>query len=97
MVWKAIQELENEGKKAAAVFITSPTYHGICSNLSEISELCHSRRIPLIVDEAHGAHFGFHSELSNSALQQGADINVQSTHKVLCSLSHLCCTCRAIL
>ncbi|KAG5139402.1 hypothetical protein JHK84_033170 [Glycine max] len=87
VVLKAIQELEMEGKKAAAVFITSPTYHGICSNLSEISELCHSHKIPLLVDEAHGAHFGFHTELPNSALQQGADLTVQSTHKVLCSLT----------
>lgn len=86
-VLKAMQELEKEGKKAAAVFITSPTYHGICSDLSEISELCHSHKIPLIVDEAHGAHLGFHSELPNSALQQGADLAVQSTHKVLCSLT----------
>ncbi|MED6159005.1 hypothetical protein PIB30_038314 [Stylosanthes scabra] len=86
-VLKAIQELEREGKKAAAVFITSPTYHGICSSLSEISELCHSHKIPLVVDEAHGAHLGFHSELPNSALQQGADLTVQSTHKVLSSLT----------
>jgi arginine/lysine/ornithine decarboxylase len=86
-VLSAIQELELEGKKAAAVFITSPTYHGICSNLSDISELCHYRKIPLIVDEAHGAHLGFHSELPSSALQQGADLTVQSTHKVLCSLT----------
>ncbi|KAL5055797.1 hypothetical protein RYX36_036479 [Vicia faba] len=86
-VLNAIQELELEGKKAAAVFITSPTYHGICSNLREISELCHSRKIPLIVDEAHGAHLGFNSELPRSALQQGADLAVQSTHKVLSSLT----------
>ncbi|XP_052108299.1 uncharacterized protein LOC107458699 isoform X2 [Arachis duranensis] len=86
-VLKVIQELEREGKKPAAVFITSPTYHGICCSLSEISELCHSHKIPLIVDEAHGAHLGFHSELPNSALQQGADLTVQSTHKVLCSLT----------
>ncbi|KAE9593315.1 putative arginine decarboxylase [Lupinus albus] len=86
-VLKAMQELEREGKKAAAVFITSPTYHGICSNLREISELCHSRKIPFIVDEAHGGHLGFHSEFPNSALQQGADLTVQSTHKVLCSLT----------
>ncbi|KAK2435667.1 arginine decarboxylase [Trifolium repens] len=86
-VLNAIQELELEGKKAAAVFNTSPTYHGICSNLNDISELCHSRKIPLIVDEAHGAHLGFHSELPSSALQQGADLTIQSTHKVLCSLT----------
>lgn len=86
-VEEAIKELELKGHKAAAVFVTSPTYHGICSNLSEISKLCHSHGIPLIVDEAHGAHLGFHPKLPQSALQQGADIAVQSTHKVLCSLT----------
>ncbi|CAJ2679119.1 unnamed protein product [Trifolium pratense] len=86
-VLNAIQELELDGKKAAAVFITSPTYHGVCSNLSDISELCHSQKIPLIVDEAHGAHLGFHPKLPSSALQQGADLIVQSTHKVLCSFT----------
>lgn len=87
MVEKAIRELELEGRKPAAVFITSPTYHGICSNLKEISSLCHLHDIPLIVDEAHGAHFGFHPHLPISALHQGADMAVQSTHKVLCSLA----------
>ncbi|KAF7822314.1 Arginine decarboxylase [Senna tora] len=86
-VLQAIQELERAGHEAAAVLITSPTYHGICSSLDEISELCHSHKIPLIVDEAHGAHLGFHPKLPNSALQQGADLAVQSTHKVLCSLT----------
>lgn len=86
-VQNAIEELEMEGRNAAAVFVTSPTYQGICSNLSKISRICHSREIPLIVDEAHGAHLGFHPQLPNSALQQGADLAVQSTHKVLCSLT----------
>ncbi|KAF8389481.1 hypothetical protein HHK36_026176 [Tetracentron sinense] len=86
-VEKAIKELEMDDQKAAAVLVTSPTYHGICSNLSEIAKLCHSCGIPLIVDEAHGAHLGFHPELPNSALEQGADLAVQSTHKVLCSLT----------
>ncbi|KAI5659283.1 hypothetical protein M9H77_28076 [Catharanthus roseus] len=86
-VEKAIKELETEGRKAAAVFIVSPTYHGICSDLASISQICHSRNIPLIVDEAHGAHFKFHHQLPNSALHQGADLSIQSTHKVLSSLS----------
>ncbi|KAI5441391.1 hypothetical protein KIW84_010745 [Lathyrus oleraceus] len=47
----------------------------------QISEICHSGKIPLIVDEAHGAHLGFHPKLPRSALQQGADLTVQSTHK----------------
>ncbi|OMO77964.1 hypothetical protein COLO4_24913 [Corchorus olitorius] len=86
-VEQAIKELQMEGEKVAAVFITSPTYHGICSNLTDISKLCHSYGIPVIVDEAHGAHLGFHHKLPLSALQQGADLAVQSTHKVLCSLT----------
>ncbi|CAN1799201.1 Arginine decarboxylase, partial [Linum perenne] len=76
-----------EGQRTGAVLITSPTYHGICSNLSEIARICHSFGVPLIVDEAHGAHIGFHPEMPSSALQQGADLAVQSTHKVLCSLT----------
>ncbi|KAL2458193.1 Arginine decarboxylase [Forsythia ovata] len=83
----AMEELYLEGRKVAAVFVTSPTYNGICSKLSEISHLCHSYGIPLIVDEAHGAHFKFHSAMPNTALEQGADIAIQSTHKVLTSLT----------
>ncbi|KAM0014242.1 putative arginine decarboxylase [Helianthus debilis subsp. tardiflorus] len=87
-VEKAMKELDSEGRKASAVFITSPTYNGICSNLKDIAVLCHFQNIPLIVDEAHGAHLRFHkSLLPLSALHQGADISIQSTHKVLGSLT----------
>ncbi|XP_073062683.1 LOW QUALITY PROTEIN: uncharacterized protein [Primulina eburnea] len=86
-VQKAIKELEMERRKPAAVLIVSPSYHGICCNIDAISKLCHTHKIPVIVDEAHGAHFGFHQQLPSSALAQGADLVVQSTHKVLCSLT----------
>ncbi|XP_011077895.2 uncharacterized protein LOC105161781 [Sesamum indicum] len=86
-VKSAIRESKASGRKVGAVFVTSPTYNGICSNLSEISKVCHSQGIPLIVDEAHGAHFKFHPEMPKTALDQGADISIQSTHKVLCSFS----------
>lgn len=66
-----------------AVMVVSPTYHGICTNLTEIAKYAHNYSIPLLVDEAHGAHFSFHSQLPLSALQAGADIAIQSTHKVL--------------
>lgn len=82
-----IKESKLEGRKVGAVFITSPTYNGICSELQQISDICHSHGIPLIVDEAHGAHFKFHPEMPKTALEQGADISIQSTHKVLCSFS----------
>lgn len=55
-VEKALSELEKEGQKAAAVFVTSPTYYAVCSDITELSQLSHCYRIPLIVDEAHGAH-----------------------------------------
>lgn len=68
---------------AKAVMVVSPTYHGICGDLKAIANLTHQYNIPLIVDEAHGAHFYFHSQLPPSALSLGADIAIQSTHKVL--------------
>lgn len=68
---------------AKAVMLLSPTYHGVCADVGAIAQLAHQSGIPLIVDEAHGAHFGFHPALPPSALSAGADVVIQSTHKVL--------------
>jgi arginine decarboxylase len=70
-----------------AVLLVSPTYHGICSEVGAIAELAHAHGIPLLVDEAHGPHFAFHPDLPTPALAQGANLVVQSTHKVLGALS----------
>lgn len=86
-VKKEIDDLQSEGRRIGAVLITSPTYHGICSDLKSISELCHLHNIPLIVDEAHGAHFKFHPLMPPTAIEQGADLAIHSTHKVLSSLT----------
>ncbi|XP_078165292.1 uncharacterized protein LOC144560001 [Carex rostrata] len=86
-VQRAVQEVEREGHKVGAVLVTTPTYHGICSNLEEIVRISHSLGIPVIADEAHGAHFRFNKAFPRSALEQGADLTVQSTHKVLSSLT----------
>ncbi len=72
-----------EHPDARAVLIVSPTYQGICSDLSAIAQLTRAHNIPLIIDEAHGPHFAFHPDLPESALSAGADIAVQSAHKVL--------------
>ncbi|MGB3787683.1 MAG: aminotransferase class I/II-fold pyridoxal phosphate-dependent enzyme, partial [Phormidesmis sp.] len=72
-----------EHPDARAVLIVSPTYQGICSDVSAIAQLTHTYNIPLIIDEAHGPHFAFHPDLPDSALSAGADIAVQSAHKVL--------------
>ena len=68
---------------AKAVLLVYPTYEGVCGDLKAIAQLVHRYHIPLLVDEAHGAHFAFHPHLPPSALSLGADLAVQSTHKVL--------------
>ncbi len=70
-----------------AVMVVYPTYQGICCDLAKIAQITHQYNIPLLVDEAHGAHFLFHKNLPPSALSQGADLTVQSTHKTLGSLT----------
>lgn len=72
---------------ARAVIVVYPTYYGVCGDLAAIASIVHSYSIPLLVDEAHGAHFGFHSDLPPAALAAGADLTVQSTHKLLGSLT----------
>ena len=85
---KNIEELKKRFKKTPhAVYITSPTYEGIISDISEIAQEVHKYNIPLIVDEAHGAHLNFFSRYAgsgtDSALKLGADIVIQSLHKTL--------------
>lgn len=80
-----------------AVLLTSPTYEGVVSDIARIAELAHAHGIPLIVDEAHGAHFGLTEAevFPDSAVHCGADLVVQSLHKTLPSytqtaLLHVC-------
>lgn len=84
---------KNGRKKCAdiqAVLITSPTYEGVVSDIRAIAEAAHEYGVPLIVDEAHGAHLEFadrcHS-FPKSALECGADIVIQSLHKTLPSFT----------
>ncbi|OGS03458.1 MAG: hypothetical protein A2204_02325 [Elusimicrobia bacterium RIFOXYA1_FULL_47_7] len=73
--------------EAKAVFVTSPTYNGVATNLTKIAEICHERGKILLVDEAHGPHLKFHEDLPISAVDTGADLCVQSTHKILSAMS----------
>ncbi|MEM7712018.1 MAG: aminotransferase class I/II-fold pyridoxal phosphate-dependent enzyme [Cyanobacteria bacterium P01_A01_bin.68] len=66
-----------------AVMMVYPTYYGVCGDILAIAKLTQEYNIPLLVDEAHGAHFKFHPQLPISALNAGADLTVQSTHKTL--------------
>lgn len=72
---------------AKAVMVVYPTYYGSGGDLAAIAETVHGYQIPLLVDEAHGAHFSFHPDLPPAALTMGADLTVQSTHKLLGSLT----------
>ena len=78
-----------------AVVITSPTYDGVVSDIKNIADTVHAYGIPLIVDEAHGAHFGFSPEFPENATRLGADAVIMSVHKTLpaftqTALLHLC-------
>ncbi len=72
--------------QAKGLLLTSPTYDGVLSDVGGLCELCHSRGIPVLVDEAHGAHLGF-SPFPRGAVAAGADLVVQSLHKTLPSLT----------
>lgn len=69
------------------VVITSPTYDGMISDIQGIAEIVHGHRLPLIVDEAHGAHFVLSEKAPRSAVECGADIVINSVHKTLPSLT----------
>ena len=72
---------------AKAVMVVYPTYYGVCGDLKAIARVTHQYDIPLLVDEAHGAHFAFHPELPAPALAAGADLTVQSAHKTLAAFT----------
>ena len=85
------QEKGQDARKAAgwfqAVVITSPTYDGICSDVRAIAKICHRHEVPLIVDQAHGAHFPFSDYFPEDAVSAGADVVIHSVHKTLPSLT----------
>lgn len=84
---EAVEVALKANPEAKAVVITYPTYHGIACDLKKIRELVHKYDKILLVDEAHGAHFGLSQQLPPTALECGADVVVQSTHKTLPSFT----------
>lgn len=66
-----------------AVLLVSPTYEGRIADVQEIAKIVHEQGIPLIVDEAHGAHLGWSEEVSPNSCQAGADLVIHSVHKTL--------------
>ncbi len=72
---------------AVAAMVVSPTYFGACADVAALAEAAHGRGVPLVVDEAWGAHLRFHPSLPADALTGGADLVTSSTHKIVGSLT----------
>ena len=91
----SVEEKFKNDSEIKAIFLTYPSYYGICSDLRKIIEIANKYDILVIVDEAHGSHFRFSDSLPKSAIDLGADIVIQSTHKTLTgftqtSMLHIC-------
>ncbi len=85
-----LEQIKKEYEKnpdIKAIFITSPTYEGVVSEVREIADFCHKKNVYLIIDEAHGALFPFSQKLPNSAINLGADLVVHSLHKTTPTLT----------
>jgi arginine decarboxylase len=72
---------------AKAVFLVSPTYYGMAADVAGCAEVAHAAGVPLVIDQAWGPHFGFNDALPPTALSQGADAMLTSTHKIGGSLT----------
>ena len=77
----------NAHPDAVAAYVVTPSYFGAVADVRALAGIAHARGVALVVDEAWGAHFGFHPELPANALAQGADLVVSSTHKLGGSLT----------
>lgn len=88
-----IKQAIMENPDAKAVLIVYPTYYGVASDIEKIAAIVHESKMILLVDEAHGPHLKFSNQLPVQAMDAGADIVAQSTHKILgamtqCSMLH---------
>ena len=83
----ALESALDAAPDPVGALVVSPTYFGACADIAALVEICHSRALPLIVDEAWGAHMTFSEELPQAALEAGADIVISSTHKIIGSLT----------
>ena len=83
----ALEQALREAPDAKAAFVVSPTYFGMAADVAGLAEVAHTAGVPLVVDQSWGPHFGFHEDLPPTALSQGADAMLTSTHKIAGSLT----------
>lgn len=84
---KDVDNMLQSSPDTEAVLLTSPTYDGIVSDIRQIADCVHGYWIPLIVDEAHGAHFPFSAQFPEDCVSCGADVVIHSLHKTLPALT----------
>jgi arginine/lysine/ornithine decarboxylase len=84
---QALERALHDAPDARAAFLVSPTYFGMAADVAGCAEVAHAAGVPLVVDQSWGPHFGFHDGLPPTALAQGADAMLTSTHKIAGSLT----------
>ena len=80
---KNLEETLEQNPDIKAVLCTSPTYEGVVSDIFALAEIAHNHGATLIVDCAHGAHFGLDEDSFPNPITQGADLVITSLHKTL--------------
>lgn len=88
---KTLEDALSLHPEAQAVFLTSPSYYGVMTDISSLAEICHKYGVYLLVDQAHGAHFPFIG--LSSGIQENADLCVVSAHKTLPALGSAAVLC----
>ncbi len=79
--FSTIKKAIEENPDAKTLFLIYPTYFGVCTDIKKVIDYAHSKNITVIVDQAHGSHFGVHEDLPISAATLGADLVTMSLHK----------------
>jgi arginine decarboxylase len=87
MTPEALERALDETPGAVGATVVSPTYFGAMADIAGLAEVAHGRGVPLVVDEAWGAHLAFHPDLPAHALSLGADLVISSIHKIVGSLT----------
>jgi arginine decarboxylase len=87
MTPEALERALEETPGAVGATVVSPTYFGAVADIAGLVEVAHGRSVPLVVDEAWGAHLAFHPDLPAHALSLGADLVISSIHKIVGSLT----------
>ncbi|MGB2695472.1 MAG: amino acid decarboxylase, partial [Dehalococcoidia bacterium] len=84
---EALKRAFSETPDAAGGIVVSPTYFGAVADVAGLVRVAHEHQVPLIVDQAWGAHLVFHDALPEDALSCGADLVISSTHKMIGSFT----------